>query len=346
MKRDGLEFKRNSFDLIRLIAALCIMFSHSCIHIIGDEVDKRFLFAGASLVVFFVLCGFFLLPSLNNNSNKNYIIKRIMRIYPVYLMSVLLMCLISGLISFCYYGEMLKIKDIIKFIIKMLIKPNGYDLAGISNGSVWAIFIELQIYVFALFFKRILLRINNKGIWGSILFIGVVLNLFHEMIIIGLQNIGFHIIALLYANSFIPYFYYFCIGIIVYKFFDEIVPILTKYVWISTIIFGLWHTTVKYFWVKISIWGYYTDPITVFTVAAMAIGWGYRLGEKRLNTDISYDIYIWHMIVVTTILACCEKRSIIVVLVACFITILISIISNYCIEVPISKFTKRIMKGS
>ena len=56
-----MNYKENSFDMIRLGAALLIMISHYLVNLFGIEniTFSKWLFAGSSLVAFFVLCGFF-----------------------------------------------------------------------------------------------------------------------------------------------------------------------------------------------------------------------------------------------------------------------------------------------
>lgn len=68
--KERVLFKNNAFDVIRLIAALCIMTSHYCVTVIGSDCDTRYLFAGDSLVVFFLLCGFLLFLHLQTISTK------------------------------------------------------------------------------------------------------------------------------------------------------------------------------------------------------------------------------------------------------------------------------------
>lgn len=139
-----MDIRNNSFGYMRILAAVSIMISHYCTFFFTlEEIPfRRILFAGPSLVFFFVLCGFLLAPSLERSCNGlQYAKKKIKRIYPVYLTTVFT-TMIFGLVL--GKGSALEAGN---YFLKMLLKPGGYVFCGVSNGSVWALFIELQIYV-------------------------------------------------------------------------------------------------------------------------------------------------------------------------------------------------------
>lgn len=153
-------YKDNSFDIIRHVASIFIMVSHYTVLLIGKEnvFYEKWLFAGASLVAFFVICGFFLIPSLSKMEGKKYIVKRIIRIYPLYIISIFITVGAAYIVPIVRGGYTYpSVLEAGKYAIKMIIKPNTYVINGISNGAIWAIFIELQVYILVAIFRKTLL---------------------------------------------------------------------------------------------------------------------------------------------------------------------------------------------
>lgn len=107
-----ISFEDNSWGAIRLLCCVLIMFSHYCVRAFDDDVMpyKPLLFAGSSLVVFFCLCGFLVGPSVLRNTKVVFFKKRIIRLYPVFL-TTLIITLAAVFIS----GQSVKVIQIVKW---------------------------------------------------------------------------------------------------------------------------------------------------------------------------------------------------------------------------------------
>lgn len=130
-------------------------------------------------------------------------------------------------------------------MIKMVIKPNTYVINGISNGAIWAVFIELQVYLLAAVFRKLLIKNRSRVFWLSLFSVFFAVNVFSDKIVDCLNKHGMEILAQCYLSSALPYMYFFLIGVIAFKFFDDIVPILKKNAYILVVVFLLWHVSIK-----------------------------------------------------------------------------------------------------
>jgi peptidoglycan/LPS O-acetylase OafA/YrhL len=153
----------NRFDFVRLIAAWLVLYSHSYVLSASKEIELiskylKFDTAGGLAVgVFFSISGYLVFKSLENSSSlKIFIIKRILRIYPALILSVLFSIFVVGLIctdlSIQEYLTNRKTLSYLKTVSGFNIK---YELPGVFenfpeksvNGSLWSIAIELRCYL-------------------------------------------------------------------------------------------------------------------------------------------------------------------------------------------------------
>ena len=324
-KEDKIQFADNSFGAIRLLCCVCIMFSHYCVNVFGDLTIpyKPFLFAGSSLSIFFALCGFLVGPSVLRNSPKDFIKKRILRIYPVYIFTLITTILVADI-----HGNNYTIIQKFQWFAKELITMRGVSYGGISNGAIWAISIQLQVYIISLLIYKRLHKIESKGIWGLLIVLFLFLNVTYCPFTRLLEDRGFHYIKMAYYYSFIPSFYFFLIGMFVYKFFDDVVPILKKYALLFLAIHLLWHAG----FVDFPPTSYYTDPITVITAVIAAIGGAYRFPGIKLSKDFSYDIYCWHMPVITGLSLFLYTKDWMLIILSILITTVLSYLTNRFVE--------------
>lgn len=95
----------------------------------------------------------------------------------------------------------------------------------------------------------------------------------------------------LYDQTFIKYFWLFYIGMFIAEFKDRILPVLIKYWYIFLII------AFVFFWTGYDIFaGYYLFWSLFLTIGL--IGFAYRFPMLSVNPDISYGLFLYHMIVV------------------------------------------------
>jgi len=158
--------KDNNFNLLRLLAAFAVLFSHSFAMLGQPEpfaasVGKNL---GAMAVdVFFVTSGFLVCASLMRSRNAlDYLRARAFRIFPALWMMLVFSVFILGasfsrLDFFSYLHESQTWRYFLKNAVLMggveFYLPGMFEqnhLAGIVNGSLWSMIYELSMYVLLL----------------------------------------------------------------------------------------------------------------------------------------------------------------------------------------------------
>lgn len=180
----ALDRKNNNFNLVRLLAAIAVIYGHSWALFLADNsIDPirwllRTEYSGSLAVyVFFFLSGIFISSSfINSKKTSRFVLMRVFRIYPALICCVLITVFVVGPIYSSlnlenYFGSgatwryLRKNTTMIAFesTIPSVFSSNKFNLA--INGSLWTIPIELKCYFFVLLtgFLGVL-----KRIWFSI----------------------------------------------------------------------------------------------------------------------------------------------------------------------------------
>ncbi len=309
----------NNFDLIRIFAALQVVFTHALEHLqinnaflqsLNDHVLQYF----PGVPIFFVVSGFLIFWSFDRKQNSVVLFyrNRIMRLYPA-----LWLCLLvtSLLLLFAYPFEktdLLFSGNSLKWIAAQgtffqFYTPDTLRFWGVGapNGSLWTIAVELQFYILVplLFF---MLKRAAKN-WTIVLFFLMLVSL--------LANFG---IGLLVKESLaqklgsvfiLPYFYYFLSGVFLYKKWPQLSLFFNgKFIYwfllyaIYCLVFGLFlKNDISSYWIS-SPFKLLADVLLMCTVLSFAFT-NRTLSHRLLSgNDISYGVYIYHMLVINTFL--------------------------------------------
>lgn len=159
--------KNNNFNLIRLIAALMVIFAHSfdLFKTDGytDPIKRIFNESAGTLAVyiFFFLSGIFITGSFENKKNHlSFILMRVFRIWPALIVcTVLTVFFIGPLLTTLTVKEYLLHVGTWKFFLSnvLLYNPASHTLpglflynhlAGAVNGSLWTLPAEVKCYSF------------------------------------------------------------------------------------------------------------------------------------------------------------------------------------------------------
>ncbi len=157
----------NNFNLIRLLAALSVIFSHSTavLGLPGDReifFDRLGLSAGEMAVdVFFVASGFLVTGSLvNRGSLIAFLWARALRIYPaLWVMLVLTVFVLAPALTILPVADYFRAPGTYEYFWKCATLIGGvrYSLPGVFetmpvkgefNGSLWTLPIELRMYLY------------------------------------------------------------------------------------------------------------------------------------------------------------------------------------------------------
>lgn len=333
-------FNENSFDIIRLISAILIVVGHISIHLnykfpfIINQLQIRWI----GLVCLFSISGYLIAASFDRcKSKKEYLIKRFFRLYPA--------LWIAFLVSFfcvIFIGPKYSLPDLIKWIVAQVTAfqfytPQGLKTYGVGNpnGSLWTISLEIQMYFFIMFTWNFFKRKSTKE-WIFVILFFTLLNAIFPFLKGLIPNIIFKIINV----SFIPYAYFFIIGMFLYAKKDSIIRLIVDNFYYILLIYIFWGIVNDQVF-KFSI-GTYTDVLTGTLLSICTIGAAYRFGEHKLKNDYSYSIYLYHMIVINFLVIIGINGTLMSVIITFAVTIVLSFLSFHFIEKPSMKMVKKI----
>jgi len=339
------KFRINNFDILRLLAALQVVFGHS-IELTDLSMGRsnlfQFIHAIPGVPLFFFISGFLISKSYEVNPKiRNYAINRILRIFPglwFCLVISLLLILISGYqtTAFTYSDFSIWFLGQISFI--HFYHPDflkGFGI-GVLNGSLWTIGIELQFYILTpLLYKWFFSKGNVNKKLIILILIFMFINLWFYQYRADYRDL---IAYKLFGVTFAPYFYMFLVGIFCQKNFELLYKYFSNK---GLILFGLYLTYAYILYSQFDITlGNGIGPWLFFPLAAMVFSLAYtsvNLSRCLLkHHDISYGLYIYHMPVVNTfIFIAAEWRfsnEWLTVMIILFSTIFLAIFSWFTIE--------------
>ena len=239
--------------------------------------------------IFFAMSAFLICASVERSKSvKEYMFKRFIRIYPELWMAVIL----NAVIVFAILGTpVIKGLAVWLFIqsFGVALTPHTFDsfATGSLNGAMWTIFVMIQSYVVLYFAYKYLKRLKTKG-WIILISVFAAINMSFTYV----QGV-FEQLA---SRTIIPYALWFLLGAMLYIKRERAIPLLKKYFWVYSgiyIIFSLINT-IKY----LGIPGYYCSIIHGIFLPLITVGFAYKFKNIKIKNDISYEIYLFHWIVI------------------------------------------------
>lgn len=282
----------NCLSFIRIIAALQVVFGHMLEHlqlpIDSTVAHATYFFRGVP--IFFVISGFLIWFSIGRSSNYfSYLKKRFWRIYPELWMAVIIEVIVIAVLYRGWSFKQLLIFTVTQGTIFQFWTPSslrGYGV-GTPNGALWTIGVIIQFYIIA-WFAYMLMKKRKLTIWISGLVISFGLSLVVEYVLNNILKV--EVIGKLYDQTFVKYFWLFYIGMFIAAFKDKILPVLEKYWYVLLIAASI------FFWTGWDLFsGYYLFWSLLLT--ASLIGFAYRFPKFAISTDVSYALFLYHMIV-------------------------------------------------
>lgn len=153
----------NNFTIIRLIAALLVIYGHSY-PIVGSSEPDLILqllqsrYAGDVAVdIFFVISGFLICASWERNSLAQFFVARVLRIYPALVVCTLLSVFVVGFFlsaesSYFFHNDVLSYLSHnttlvgVRFYLPGVFELHPYQAV---NGSLWTLPYEVRLYLCA-----------------------------------------------------------------------------------------------------------------------------------------------------------------------------------------------------
>jgi len=288
---DVLERPQNNLNLIRLIAALMVTFSHAYI-LTGNLPNEPFLrwtgdqTAGyLGVFVFFVVSGVLVTRSYaRTESIVHYVGSRALRIYPALAMLLLLSAIPMGMWwTQLSLGEYLKRPEVWRYVADNLYFKTNHQLPGVFenlvgersvNGSLWTLRYEVYAYFLVIVFGLLGLLRNSTAF--NLTVAGLVL-LYLK------QPVGFLLAPAKWDAPILVPLLGFLFGAFVYVNRAHLHCRL-RYL----VLAAMAYLTCRH--------GIWNVPVVVLSVgyAALAVGFHPRL-QLRLNirNDYSYGIYLY-----------------------------------------------------
>jgi len=345
MNNNDVDFNQNNFDLLRLAAALQVVFLHGVKHLeipIHDSIISVIsIFPGVP--IFFVISGFLISASYERSKGiYSYFWNRFLRIFP----GLWACFLFSLIVLFGFYDPVVGIGKFLIWVFSQLTIGQFYNPefirdfgVGVLNGSLWTIPVELQFYlvlplIYLVFFghaKRYFLffflfaiflcfnYLNNDWEWDGRGFLGR-----------------------LYGVSVLPYLYMFLCGILIQRYFDVLSFYLKNKFFYLLFLYLI--INLSFSLLGLNAEGNSIGPIPFFFLALLSISFAYsfrgRLGNFLRDNDLSYGVYIYHMLFVNIAVHQSFLHSYAILVIIILMTIGMAFLSWKLVEKPSLKLKK------
>lgn len=346
--------RENHFIWVRYLAAFSILISHSRLMISFPDYQQitgtlTWLFPGVPTL--FLISGF--LVSLSNNNsefNFQYLVKRILRIFPPLWASIILTVIalfVVGYLTpsnlnwgefvFWFLGQL----TVLQVYHPHFLKEFGI---GVINGSLWAILVIFQFYMFLPFFTKIDLylsrKYSNKGLIMILIFFAIINSVFHYF-----HNFHESIITKILFLTLIPWAFHFFLGYFFQKNFHLIrgEKISSFFFWLTIHLLAyLTLHSFGYNWGRNDI-----NPILLIIFALVIFNAAFlpKSKNKTFNKieyllkkyDITFGIFVYHMVVLNFIVhyEVLLNNSLERLVLLIFLTISVSMFSMFFLEKPI-----------
>ena len=276
---------KNNFDILRLILSFFVFFAHWNILTVQNMTNGLFHLSGYSVDAFFIVSGFLIFWSYDNNQNKkDFYIKRFFRIFPLYGFLILIQT-----IFFIIYSNG-SVIEIVKYFLSNIIFLNFFSYSvgdlfshlsiNAINGSLWTLKNEVFFYILVPY-----IFILYKKIGYKFLFFLYIVSVIYMFII---DYIGIAKLLVQFPSQL----RLFIVGILLYLFFDYIREKM-HFVYLLIAIISIY-----YFYDS----NYFRFTIYPFLLGVLVIYLVYFIKPIQMSFDFSYSFYILHFPVIQLVL--------------------------------------------
>jgi peptidoglycan/LPS O-acetylase OafA/YrhL len=355
-KLKPLDFRTNNFDLIRLAAALQVALVHGSEHLkISAEVMKwaiQILYIFPGVPIFFVVSGFLISASLERSPNvTSYARNRFLRIYPG-LWTCFLVSIATVLV---FHRGSIPPASFVPWAAAQLSFGQFYNPAflrdygvGVLNGSLWTITVELQFYALLPLLYFVLKRLGwRTDVLGGAFLALVLVNQCYAALLGGEKSLWIK----LFGVTVLPYLYMFLLGILLQRNREFVARYLQDkaVLWLGAyVLLGM---GLSKFGVPIG--GNYLHPVCAIVLAFVTVSLAYSYSDRLTNllrdTDISYGIYIYHMVVFNILVSMGATNRVSVFLLGLGIVVVLAVLSWTYVEKPamrLKEYSVKVARGN
>jgi peptidoglycan/LPS O-acetylase OafA/YrhL len=304
-------FKRNNFDLIRLVAAAQVMLFHT-MHYMEVPVGglKTVVAHLPGVPAFFFVSGFLISASWERNSDlRTFCVNRALRIFPA-LWAVLFFSILTLVL---FYDTAILRANIGKLILWSICQvtilqdwipefTRGYGIGGM-NGSLWTIPVELSFYAFTPIIYWAGKRFARGGV-EPILFGTIALSFGLQYSIYGVHDQIPVLAWKLLTKSPLPWVGMFCCGVLAQRHLPTIYPRVAGRAPLFIALYVLTAVLSHYLPVYPLLNGD-SNSMGIINYLALcglilSVAYSWRDFAEQLlqRNDISYGVYIFHIPVI------------------------------------------------
>ena len=331
--------RENNFDVVRLFAAMQVMVCHGINHLhvtsLLGVVDVFSFFPG--VIMFFVISGFLITSSLLRNLKYGgviqYIRNRCLRIFPALWVSFILLLLLMAILGAIGVDHLFDVQfwmwiigqiTLFQYYTPDCLRDFG---VGTPNGSLWTIPVEFEFYILLPFVFLCFKRISIQMKFMLLFVVSVLCNLTWAL------NNEDTMIDKLIGVSVVPYLYAFLLGGLLYLNWDRLRTFIAEK-------FVFWLAIYMAFCLLLDAYPGYSIGSLSTLVANLLLGLvtisaalsPVNVGKYLRGNDISYGMYIYHMLVINTFVELSLVGTIMDLLCVLIVTIIISVFSWRFIE--------------
>lgn len=304
--------RSNNFDLLRLLAAGQVALWH------GAKLLKVGALAAVpetwnilpGVPVFFVISGFLVtLSHERSRSGFQYFLNRFLRIYPALwiCLAVSLAIVFAFRLPYSFGGIVLWIGaqvSVAQFYNPAFIRGFG---VGVMNGSLWTIPVELQFYLaIPLLYaasSRLMGRFADTRLrqlpWIALAVACMAVFTAISHALVARQDDAPW--TKMYDATLIPWLYYFLVGLLYRRAFEIWPSLFRGRLVLWAIAFAVW-TSIAKWGLGWEVVGNTVNPVTLLIIGGCTVSAAFTMPtlSRRLihGNDISYGMYIYHMLIV------------------------------------------------
>ncbi len=321
----------NCLTIVRYLAAADVMFGHFATHLslpsnpVFDILFRWLL----GVPVFFFLSGFLLWHTAGGDV-RAFAGRRFRRLYPELWGAVALELITIAIL----YRDRVRWGGLLLFgaaqgTIFQCWTPSflrGYG-CGTPNGALWTIFVFVQFYIILRLLRK-LLRGRRTVIWIAALALTAAAAAISPL----LEKILPVLLYKMYGQTILPYLWMFLLGCFLSENYEGFVPVLKRFWYVPLALSVVWRFAVRR---DVSLFSY--PLVSTLLICCAAVGFAYAFPKLRPKTDLSYGLYIYHMIVVNAMIALSLTGRLRYGLIALGATCLLALISYF----TLGRFSRR-----
>lgn len=323
LDRQTSENRKNCLNTVRLFAAISVFYIHAItlLEVAMPEILTHFVSFFQGVPIFFAMSGFLVWGSVERSKNGlTYFKKRFLRIYPelwcaILVGSILILALYDAPIRWGQFGLFAVTQGtVLQFWTPDFLRGYG---CGTPNGALWTIGVMVQFYI-VIYFVHKWLRNKSLRAWIGIVVAAVAVAVLSPL----LQRFLPEILYKLFRQTLIPYAWWFLLGTMVAAKSDILLPLLKK--WCFPLLALSAVLMVSRLDVPMGDYQLFCSASLILGV----IGFAYRFPKLNISVDISYGIYIYHMVVINAMITLGLTKSPLYVAISLLLTCLIAFASE------------------